>query len=117
MTLMMTEIAELTRLARVALIVAAQRRATLTVRELAAALGASDAELESALPEILAQLDAQCEAERVPTLTALVINPKTGAPGHVWSSCNAEWFSEVQRAFRWWGSVHRYGSNRVGEPV
>jgi hypothetical protein len=117
MTMMISETEELTRLSRVALIVAAQRRATLTVKELGAAIGASDVELRRFLPEILAQLAEQCAAERMPALTALVINGQTGAPGHVWPSCNADWFSEVRRAFRRWGSLDRHDTNRAGEPA
>jgi hypothetical protein len=118
MTMTISEHDELTRLARVALIVAAQRRATLTVKELGAAIGASEVEFRRVLPEVLAQLAEQCAAERMPALTALVINPQTGAPGHVWPSCNAEWFSEVQRTFRRWGSLHRRASAPVAsEPV
>ncbi|HYJ68522.1 MAG TPA: hypothetical protein VEX15_12780 [Nocardioidaceae bacterium] len=116
MTLMFSETAELTRLVRVALIVAAQRRATLTVRELGAAIGVDDVEFRRVLPEVLALLAEQCAAERMPALTALVINPQTGAPGHIWPNCNADWFSEVQLAFRRWGSVQR-DTTRSSEPV
>ena len=98
---------DLTRLAKVALIVAAQRRTTLTVGELGAAMGIDGDELRQVLDPVLAQLADQCLAEQMPLLPALVINTQTGGPGHGWPSCNAEWFSEAQRVFRLWGSLRR----------
>src|SRR5262245_9080779 len=98
---------DLTRLARAALIVAAQRRTTLTVKELEAAMGIDGLELRSLLDLVLAPLASQCAAEGMPSLAALVINTRTGAPGHGWPSCNAEWFAEAQRAFRVWGNPRR----------
>lgn len=97
---------DLTRLARVALIVAAQRRTTLTVRELGAAMGVDRGELGQVLDLVLARLADQCAAERMPSLSALVIHA-TGAPGHGWPSCDAEWFSEAQRVFQMWGTPGR----------
>jgi hypothetical protein len=94
---------ELARLARVALIVAAQRRTTLTVRELEVAIGVGVGELRPVLHLVLTQLADQCVAEQMPSLPALVINAQTGAPGHGWPSCDAAWFSEAQRVFRRWG--------------
>jgi hypothetical protein len=98
---------DLARLARVALIVAAQRRTTLTVKELSAAMGVDGMELRQVLDLVLARLADQCAAERMPALPALVINAQTGAPGHGWPSCNADWFSEAQRVFHMWGSPRR----------
>jgi hypothetical protein len=102
-----TDTDDLTRLARVALIVAAQRRTTLTVKELGAAMGIDGVELGSALDLVLAQLAYQCAEEHMPSLPALVIDAQTGAPGHGWSSCDAEWFEEAKRAFHVWGNPRR----------
>lgn len=105
---------DLTRLAKVALIVAAQRRTTLTVKELGSAMGIDGVELSLVLDLILAQLADQCAAERTPSLPALVINARTGAPGHGWPSCNAEWFEETKRVFRVWGNPRRPLAQRAG---
>lgn len=102
-----TKTDDLARLARVALIVAAQRRTTLTVGELGAAMGIDGDELRQVLDLVLAQLAEECLAEQMPLLPALVINTQNGGPGHGWPSCNAEWFSEAQRVFRMWGSPSR----------
>jgi hypothetical protein len=98
---------DLTRLAKVALIVAAQRRTTLTVGELGAAIGIDCDELRQVLDLVLRQLANECLAGEMPLLPALVINTQTGGPGHGWPSCNAEWFSEAQRVFRVWGNPSR----------
>lgn len=98
-----TKTFDLTRLAKVALIVAAQRRTTLTVKELGAAMSIDGDELRQVLDLVLAQLADECLAEEMPLLPALVINTQTGGPGHGWPSCNADWFSEAQRVFRVWG--------------
>jgi hypothetical protein len=108
-----TDTRELTRLARVALIVAAQRRTTLTVRELGLAIGISGVELRPVLHLVLTELAEQCVAEQMPSLPALVINAQTGAPGHGWPSCNAAWFSEAQQVFRRWGGPDRPGLRRA----
>jgi hypothetical protein len=94
---------DLARLARVALIVAAQRRTTLTARELGHAIGVDDVELRLALHDVLTRLAEECAAERMPSLPALVINTPAGAAGHQWPSCDAAWFAETQRVFRAWG--------------
>ncbi len=108
-----TETDDLARLARVALIVAAQRRTTLTTRELGAAMGIDGIELSLVLDLVLAELASQCAAERMPSLPALVIDAQTGVPGHGWSSCDADWFEEAKRAFRVWGSPRRSLAPRV----
>jgi hypothetical protein len=109
-----TETDDLARLARVALIVAAQRRTTLTRKELGAAMGIDGIEPNLALDLVLAELASQCAAERMPSLPALVIDAQTGVPGHGWSSCDAEWFEEAKRAFRMWGSLRRPVAQRAG---
>jgi hypothetical protein len=99
-TIVGSSIDDLARLARAALIVAAQRRTTLSARELGAAIGLNGIELAEVLRLVLARLAEQCADEQMPALPALVT-------GHVEASCDAAWFSEAKQVFRRWGRPDR----------
>lgn len=98
---------DLTRLARPALIVAAQRRTLLTYKELGAAIGVTGVGLSHHLRCVLDRLSVECAGEGMPSLAALVVNSQTGAPGAGWSGGDVPWHAEVQRVFNRWGDPDR----------
>ncbi|GAB2646804.1 hypothetical protein GCM10009743_23080 [Kribbella swartbergensis] len=100
-------IEDLTRLARPALIVAAQRRTLLTYKELGAAIGVTGVGLSHHLRYVLDRLSEQCAAEGMPSLASLVVNSSTGAPGAGWTDGAVPWHAEVQQVFRRWGDSDR----------
>lgn len=88
--------------ARAALIVAAMRRSILTYGELGKALGINGVALRNEMRHILDDLSDDCIARNEPSLAALVVNSRTGAPGQGWEDGSVPWHAEVQNVFRRW---------------
>ena len=99
--------AEWVRKARAALIVAALRRSILTYGELGAAIGLSGIDLRNQMRHVLDDLSTECSEAREPSLAALVVNGKTGAPGAGWQDGRVAWSAEVQRVFKHWADALR----------
>jgi hypothetical protein len=93
--------------ARSALIMAAMRRSIVTYGELGKAIGLNGVALRNTMRHVLDELSIQCAETGEPSLTALVVNAQTGAPGAGWQDGAAPWHTEVQQVFRHWASVQR----------
>lgn len=94
---------DLARLARAALIVAAQRRSLLTYGDLGQAIGWDPAmPLSHHMKRILDRVSQTCIAAKEPSLAALVVNGTTGKPGDGWVDGGKGWHWEAQRCFRTW---------------
>lgn len=87
---------------RTALIVAAMRRSILTYGELGSALGMDGGALRNEMRHILDCLSDDCIARSEPSLAALVVNQRSGAPGQGWQDGDLPWHAEVQAMFRRW---------------
>ena len=88
--------------ARAALIVAAMRRSIVTYGELGKALGIDGVALRNEMRHVLDDLSDDCIARGEPSLAALVVNQRTGAPGQGWDDGRVPWHAEVQAVFRRW---------------
>jgi hypothetical protein len=89
--------------ARAALIMAAMRRSLVTYKELGTAIGIDGVALRNEMRHVLDELSDDCHGRNEPTLAALVVNARTGAPGAGWrDGPNTPWYQEVQAAFRRW---------------
>lgn len=88
--------------ARAALIVAAMRRSIVTYGELGKALGIDGVALRNEMRHVLDDLSDDCTARREPSLAALVVNQRSGAPGQGWQDGSVPWHTEVQAVFRRW---------------
>jgi hypothetical protein len=88
--------------ARAALIMAATRRSIVTYGELGKAIGMDGVALRNEMRRVLDQLSEDCAARGEPSLAALVVNARTGAPGPGWEDGSLPWHGEVQAVFRRW---------------
>ncbi|MCM0674137.1 hypothetical protein NCC78_05405 [Micromonospora phytophila] len=88
--------------ARGALIMAARRRSLVTYKELGIAIGMVGVPLGHQMPPVLDELSDLCITAGEPSLAALVVNEKTGAPGKGYDDGGVPWHSSVQEVFRYW---------------
>ena len=88
--------------ARAALIIAAMQRSIVTYGELVKALGIDGVALRNEMRHVLDDLSDDCVARKEPSLAALVVNQRTGAPGQGWQDASVPWHAEVQAVFRSW---------------
>lgn len=93
---------DIVRQARAALIVAAMRRSIVTYGELGKALGIDGVALRNEMRHVLDDLSDDCIARGEPSLAALVVNQRSGAPGQGWQDGAVPWHAEVQAVFRRW---------------
>lgn len=93
---------DIVRQARAALIVAAMRRSIVTYGELGKALGMDGVALRNEMRHVLDDLSVDCIARDEPSLAALVVNQRSGAPGPGWQDGRVPWHAEVQAVFRRW---------------
>ena len=99
---------DVVRQARAALIMAAMRRSIVTYGELGKALGIDGVALRNELRHVLDDLSADCIVRGEPSLAALVVNQRTGAPGRGWEDGKdgeggtVPWHAGVQAVFRRW---------------
>lgn len=93
---------DIVRQARSALIVSAMRRSILTYGELGRALGMDGVALRNEMRHVLDDLSEDCSSRGEPSLAALVVNQRSGAPGQGWEDGSVPWHAEVQAVFRRW---------------
>jgi len=93
---------DIVRQAKAALIIAAMRRSILTYGELGKALGIDGVALRNEMRHVLDDLSDDCTARDEPSLAALVVNQRSGAPGQGWRDGTVPWHAEVRAVFRRW---------------
>lgn len=95
--------AALAELARPALITAAARRSTLTYKELARAIGL-DPDIPPAhhLGRVLDVVTNRCLDGGEPSLAVMVVNGKTGRPGHGFRAGSHSHLAELEQCFKYW---------------
>lgn len=91
--------------ARSALIVAAMRRTFLTYKELGLAIGLDGIALRNEMRHVLDDLSVLCNDRGEPSLAALVVGQRSGAPGRGWIDGDLQWIEETRAVFEWWKPV------------
>ena len=91
--------------ARAALVVAAMRRTFLTYKELGVAIGLDGIALRNEMRHVLDDLSVECNARGEPSLAALVVGQKSGAPGPGWADGTLTWIEETRAVFERWRPV------------
>lgn len=84
---------------------AAMRRSIVTYKELGKAIGIYEVGLRNEMRHVLDALSDDCKTRQEPSLAALVVNQRTGAPGQGWRDGDKPWHGEVQAVFRYWAKA------------